>query len=190
MSYVASLEMIKKAQKDGYAVPAFNAENLEMVQAIIAAAEQEQSPVMIQTTSPTTAYLTLDAMVAIVKTIAGKAKVPVALHLDHCTKFDDVMKALRAGYTSVMFDGSKLPFDENVRLTKQVVEAARPMGVTVEAELGTVGGKEDSVSADIYIPTKTRRKPLPNRRALTFLQLQSAPPTVFTKANPNSILKG
>ena len=99
MAYISSLEMIKKAQAEKYAVPAFNAENLEMVQAIIAAAEEQQSPVMIQTTAPTTTYLTLDAMVAIVKTIAGKASVPVALHLDHCTKFDDVMKALRAGYT-------------------------------------------------------------------------------------------
>ena len=149
MAFVSSLEMIQKAQQGGYAVPAFNAENLEMVQAIIAAAEEKKSPVMIQTTPPTAKYLTLEAMVGMTRALAEKASVPVALHLDHCSNFDDVMKALRAGYTSVMIDGSKLPFEENIALTKRVVEAAMPMGVTVEAELGTVGGKEDNVSAGI-----------------------------------------
>lgn len=149
MAFVSSLEMIQKAQQGGYAVPAFNAENLEMVQAIIAAAEEKKSPVMIQTTPPTAKYLTLEAMVGMTRALAEKASVPVALHLDHCSNFDDVMKALRAGYTSVMIDGSKLPFEENIALTKRVVEAAAPMGVTVEAELGTVGGKEDNVSAGI-----------------------------------------
>ena len=104
---------------------------------------------MIQTTPPTAKYLTLEAMVGMTRALAEKASVPVALHLDHCSNFDDVMKALRAGYTSVMIDGSKLPFEENIALTKRVVEAAMPMGVTVEAELGTVGGKEDNVSAGI-----------------------------------------
>lgn len=149
MAFVSSLEMIQKAQQGGYAVPAFNAENLEMVQAIIAAAEEKKSPVMIQTTPPTAKYLTLEAMVGMTRALAEKASVPVALHLDHCSNFDEVMKALRAGYTSVMIDGSKLPFEENIALTKRVVEAATPMGVTVEAELGTVGGKEDNVSAGI-----------------------------------------
>ena len=149
MAYVSSLEMIKKAQKEGYAVPAFNAENLEMIQAIIAAAEEAKSPVMIQTTPPTAKYITLDAMVAMVKTFAEKASVPVALHLDHCDNYEDVVKAMDAGYTSVMFDGSKQPYEQNVEITKKVVETANPRGITVEAELGTVGGKEDNVSADI-----------------------------------------
>lgn len=149
MAFVSSLELIKKAQREGYAVPAFNAENLEMVQAIIAAAEETNSPVLIQTTAPTVKYLTPEAMAAMTKALAEKASVPVALHLDHCTVFDDVMKAIRAGYTSVMIDGSKLSFEENIAVTKKVVEAARPMGVTVEAELGKVGGKEDNVSAEI-----------------------------------------
>lgn len=141
--------MIKKAREGGYAVPAFNAENMEMVQAIISAAEQAKSPVMIQTTMPTVKYITEPLAHAMVQTAAEAAGVPVALHLDHCTSFDGVMRALRYGYTSVMFDGSKLPFEENAKLTKAVVDAARPMGVTVEAELGTVGGKEDNVSAGI-----------------------------------------
>lgn len=149
--FVSSIEMIKKAKAGGYAVPAFNAENMEMAQAIVAAAEEANSPVMIQTTAPTVKYFVPTMTHAIVEDLAKKAKVPVALHLDHCTSFDDVMVAIKAGYTSVMFDGSKLPFEENARITKQVVDTARPMGVTVEAELGCVGGKEDNVSSeDIY----------------------------------------
>lgn len=151
--FVSSLEMIKKAREGAYAVPAFNAENMEMVQAIIAAAESAKSPVMIQTTMPTVKYITEPLMAAMVKTVADAASVPVALHLDHCTSFDGVMRALRYGYTSVMIDGSKLPFEENVKITKAVVDAARPMGVTVEAELGTVGGKEDNVQSSGIIYT-------------------------------------
>lgn len=146
--YAQSIEMIKKAKKGHYAVPAFNAENLEMVQAIIQAAEEENSPVIIQTTPPTVQYLTADAAYAMVSAIAKKAKVPVALHLDHCTDFDDVMRAIKAGYSSVMFDGSKLDFERNVEITSKVTAVAKAMGVTVEAELGKVGGKEDNVEND------------------------------------------
>ena len=147
--YVTSKEMIYAARKGGYAVPAFNAENLEMVQAIVAAAEKMKSPVMIQTTPSTVKYLTLRQAVAMVKAEAEAASVPVALHLDHCESYEDVMAAVDAGYTSVMIDGSKLPYEENIAVTKKVVEDARAKGVTVEAELGTVGGKEDGHSAEI-----------------------------------------
>lgn len=152
--FTSSLDMIKKAQKGGYAVPAFNAENLEMLQGIIAAAEEMKSPVIIQTTPPTVKYINPFMMSAMVSEIAKGATVPVALHLDHCQSFDDCMVAIKAGYSSIMFDGSKLPFDENIRLTKKVVETARPMGVTVEAELGTVGGKEDNVTSSAIIYTE------------------------------------
>ena len=149
--YVTSKEMIYAARKGGYAVPAFNAENLEMVQAIVAAAEKMKSPVMIQTTPSTVKYLTLRQAVAMVKAEGEAASVPVALHLDHCESYEDVMAAVDAGYTSVMIDASKLPFEENIAVTKKVVEDAHAKGVTVEAELGCVGGKEDNVSSeDIY----------------------------------------
>ena len=151
--YTSSIDMIKKAQAGHYAVPAFNAENLEMIQAIVRAAEEMNSPVIIQTTMPTVKYITPDAMYAMVKTFADKASVPVALHLDHCTDFDAVMVAIKSGYSSVMFDGSKLSFEENIRLTKQVVETAKPMGITVEAELGAIGGKEDNVESKESIYT-------------------------------------
>ena len=147
--FVTSKEMIYAARKGGYAVPAFNAENLEMVQAIVAAAEKMKSPVMIQTTPSTVKYLTLRQAVAMVKAEAEAASVPVALHLDHCESYEDVMAAVDAGYTSVMIDGSKLPYEENIAVTRKVVEDAHAKGVTVEAELGTVGGKEDGHSADI-----------------------------------------
>ena len=147
--FVTSKEMIYAARKGGYAVPAFNAENLEMVQAIVAAAEKMKSPVMIQTTPSTVKYLTLRQAVAMVKAEAEAASVPVALHLDHCESYEDVMAAVDAGYTSVMIDASKLPFEENIAVTKKVVEDAHAKGVTVEAELGTVGGKEDGHSAEI-----------------------------------------
>ena len=147
--FVTSKEMIYAARKGGYAVPAFNAENLEMVQAIVAAAEKMKSPVMIQTTPSTVKYLTLRQAVAMVKAEGEAASVPVALHLDHCESYEDVMAAVDAGYTSVMIDGSKLPYEENIAVTKKVVEDARAKGVTVEAELGTVGGKEDGHSAEI-----------------------------------------
>lgn len=147
--YTTSKEMINAAKIGKYAVPAFNAENLEMVQAIIKAAEDMKSPVMIQTTPSTVKYLTLHEAVAMVKAEADHASVPVSLHLDHCESYEGVSAALDEGYTSVMIDGSKLPYEENIEVTKKVVAKAHDMGVTVEAELGTVGGKEDGHSADI-----------------------------------------
>lgn len=147
--YTTSKEMINAARAGKYAVPAFNAENLEMVQAIIKAAEDLKSPVMIQTTPSTVKYLSLHEAVAMVKAEAERASVPVALHLDHCESYEGVELALTEGYTSVMIDGSKLPYEENIEVTRKVVAKASEKGITVEAELGTVGGKEDGRSADI-----------------------------------------
>lgn len=146
--YVSSYKMIKKAQEGGYAIPAFNAENLEMLQGIIRAAEELSSPVIVQTTTPTVAYIGATMMVAMVKAAAQNASVPVALHLDHCASLDGVKTAIEAGYSSVMFDGSKLPFEENVRLSKTAAALTKSAGVTLECELGKVGGKEDNVSAE------------------------------------------
>ncbi len=147
--YTTSKEMILEARRGGYAVPAFNAENLEMVQAIIEAAEEARSPVMIQTTPSTVKYITLRQAVAMVKADAEAASVPVSLHLDHCESYEAVAAAIDAGYSSVMIDASKLPYEENIAVTQKVVAKARPLGITVESELGTVGGKEDGHSAEI-----------------------------------------
>lgn len=145
MSFVTSEKMLLDAQKGGYAVGAFNVENMEMVMAVIAAAEELKAPLMLQTTPSTVKYAGLDMYLANVKTAAKKAKVPVCMHLDHGDSFDLAMQALRVGYSSIMIDGSHNVFEENIAVTKAVTDACRPSKVPVEAELGKVGGKEDDL---------------------------------------------
>ena len=145
MSFVTSEKMLLDAQKDGYAVGAFNVENMEMVMAVIAAAEELRAPLMMQTTPSTIKYAGLDMYLANVKAAAERASVPVCLHLDHGDSFDLAMRALRTGYTSIMIDGSHNVFEENIAITKAVADACRPSGIPVEAELGKVGGKEDDL---------------------------------------------
>ena len=145
MPLVTSEQILKDAQKGGYAVGAFNVENMEMIQAAVEAAEELRAPIMLQTTPSTVKYASLEQFFANVKALADKATVPVAMHLDHGNSFDLAMQALRVGYTSIMIDGSQEPFEENIALTKKVVEVARPNGIPVEAELGKVGGKEDDL---------------------------------------------
>ncbi len=145
MSFVTSEKMLLDAQKGGYAVGAFNVENMEMVMAVIAAAEELRAPLMLQTTPSTIKYAGLDMYLANVKAAAERASVPVCLHLDHGDSFDLAMRALRTGYTSIMIDGSHNVFEENIAVTKAVADACRPSGIQVEAELGKVGGKEDDL---------------------------------------------
>ena len=145
MAFITTGEMLKKAQAGGWAVGAFNAENLEMCQAIVAAAEAENAPVIIQTTPGTLKYAGPECFAGLVKRLGRDAKVPVALHLDHGNSFELAEKCAWEGYTSLMIDGSKLPYEENIALTRRVVEMAG--GLPVEAELGTVGGKEDGMEA-------------------------------------------
>lgn len=145
---VTTKEMLLDAQAGHYAVGAFNVENLEFVMAVVKAAEDKHSPVIMQTTPGTIKYANLDYFAAMVRVAAENASVPVALHLDHGDGFDRCMQALRAGYTSVMIDGSHVPFEENMALTESVTKVAIAMGVPVEAELGKVGGKEDDVEVE------------------------------------------
>ncbi len=148
MALVTSKQMLLDAQKGGYAVGAFNVENMEMVKAVIAAAEELQAPVMLQTTPSTVKYGTLKTYQAMVAAEAEKAGIPVCLHLDHGSSFELAVRAIQAGYTSVMIDGSHEDFEQNIALTKKVAEVAKACGVTVEAELGKVGGKEDDLEAE------------------------------------------
>lgn len=156
MSLVNSRELLKDAQAHGYAVGAFNVENMEMMQAVVAAAEAESAPLMLQTTPSTLRYANTAVFAAMARAIAGKAKVPVAIHLDHGDSFDLCRQAAWDGYTSVMIDGSKLPLEENIALVRRVVQMAGdvPQQPAVEAELGRLGGKEDSLEVkpgeDIY----------------------------------------
>ena len=145
MAFVTSEKMLLDAQKGGYAVGAFNVENMEMVMAVIAAAEELKAPLMLQTTPSTVKYAGLDMYLANVKTAAERASVPVCMHLDHGDSFDLAMQALRTGYSSIMIDGSHSVFEENIAVTKAVADACRPSHIPVEAELGKVGGKEDDL---------------------------------------------
>ena len=145
MPLVTSKKLLLDAQEGCYAVGAFNVENMEMVQAVVAAAEELRAPVILQTTPSTLKYADVDFFYANVKTAAEKAAVPVVMHLDHGSSFDLAMQAFRAGYTSIMIDGSPKPFSENVQVTRAVASACHPAGIPVEAELGKVGGKEDDL---------------------------------------------
>ena len=147
MPLVTSKQMLLDAQKGGYAIGAFNAENMEMVKAIIKAAEELKAPVMIQTTPSTVKYASLEMFVGMVAAEARSASVPVCLHLDHGSSFELAVQAIKEGYTSVMIDGSKLPFEENIDVSARVVSVAHPNNIPVEAELGKVGGKEDDHEA-------------------------------------------
>ena len=159
MPLVTTTKMLLDAQKGGYAVGAFNIENMEMAMAVIAAAEECSAPVIIQTTPSTVRYSSVDIFFAMVAALAKNVKAPVALHLDHGESFDMAMQAIRAGYTSIMIDGSHSVFDENIALARRVVEVASPNNIPVEAELGKVGGKEDDLdggSGAIPFPQKPK----------------------------------
>ncbi|QQY79202.1 fructose-bisphosphate aldolase class II [Keratinibaculum paraultunense] len=145
---VTGKEILEDAHKNNYAVGAFNVNNMEIVQAIIEAAEETNSPVILQASQGGLKYAGIEYIAALGKVAARNAKVPVALHLDHGTDFDQVMLCIRHGFTSVMIDGSRFEFEENVAITKKVVEVAHAVGVSVEAELGKIGGTEDNVTVD------------------------------------------
>lgn len=144
MAFVTTKEMLKEAQKGRYAIGAFNANNMEIIQAIVEAAEEEKAPVILQASQGAIKYAGLESIVAMVKVMAEKVNIPVALHLDHGTDYYQNIKCLRAGFTSLMYDGSRLPFDENVEMTKKVVEMAHACDIPVEAELGQIGKMGDS----------------------------------------------
>lgn len=143
--YVTLKEVLSQADKLNMAVGAFNTHNLEMLPAIIKGAEKQKTPVIIQTSCGTANYVGHRNLVAVCKSMADEYGVDVVLHLDHAKDFGEIRKAILAGYSSVMFDGSSLPFKENILGTKQVVNFAKEYGVSVEAELGTVGGTEDGI---------------------------------------------
>ena len=159
MPLVSMKEMLNKAKAEGYAVGQFNLNNLEFTQAILQAAEAEKSPVILGVSEGAARYMS--GFKTVVKMVEGlmedlKITVPVAIHLDHGSSFDKCKEAIDAGFTSVMIDASHHPFEENIEITTKVVEYAHSKGVSVEAELGTVGGQEDDVVAEgvIYADPK------------------------------------
>lgn len=148
MALVPMSHLLVQARKGNYAVGAFNTNNMEIVQAIIEAADELESPVILQASQGAIKYAGLDYIVAMVRTAAETTKVPVALHLDHGTSFDQAVQCIRAGFSSVMYDGSKHSLEQNIAKTIEVVRVAKPAGVSVEAELGKIGGTEDDIHVD------------------------------------------
>ncbi|MBE4907744.1 fructose-bisphosphate aldolase [Bacillus luteolus] len=151
MPLVSMTEMLNKAKAEGYAVGQFNLNNLEFTQAILQAAQEENSPVICGVSEGAARYMGgFKTVVAMVKALMEdyKVTVPVAIHLDHGSSFEKCAEAIHAGFTSVMIDGSHHPLEENIAITKKVVELAHIHGVSVEAELGRIGGQEDDLIVD------------------------------------------
>lgn len=148
MPLVSPREMFSKALADGYAVGAFNVNNMEIVQAITAAAEEEKSPVILQVSKGARSYAGRTYIRKLVEAACAETSVPLVLHLDHGADFEICKACVDDGFTSVMIDGSHLPFEENVALTRKVVDYAHDRGVWVEAELGRLAGVEEDVSSE------------------------------------------
>lgn len=145
MPLTTSKDILIRAYKEGWAVGAFNANNLEYVQAIIEACAEEKSPVILQASQGAIKYVGLHNIVDMVKNVADSVSIPVVLHLDHGTDFKQNVECLKVGFTSLMFDGSLLSYEDNVRITRSLVDMAHAVGVPVEAELGRVGGSEEGI---------------------------------------------
>ncbi|MDO8425458.1 MAG: class II fructose-bisphosphate aldolase [bacterium] len=149
------LQLLQKALRGKYAIGAFNVNNLELLQGIVRGAEAQRAPVILQTSEGAIEYAGMAELVAMMSTAAQRATVPCVIHLDHGKDLDVVRAAIKQGYTSVMYDGSSLSYDENVRNTAKVVRWARAAGVMVEAELGAIAGTEDLVSVEAREATYT-----------------------------------
>ena len=145
--------LFERAYKEGYAVGAFNVNNMEIIQGIIEAATEEQSPAILQVSAGARKYAGQNYLVKLVEAALLESDLPLVLHLDHGQDFAICKACIDGGFTSVMIDGSHLPFKENIALTKEVVDYARPRGIWVEAELGRLAGVEDEVSSDKSIYT-------------------------------------
>ena len=147
MALVTTKEMFEKSMKEGYAIGAFNVNNMEIIQAIMDAAAEAKSPVILQASSSAIKYARLNYLMKMVEAaVEEHPEVPVAIHLDHGPDFETAKMCIDAGFTSVMIDGSKYDFEENIALTKKVVDYAHAHGVVVEAELGKLAGIEDDVN--------------------------------------------
>ncbi|WP_077614185.1 class II fructose-1,6-bisphosphate aldolase [Caenibacillus caldisaponilyticus] len=151
MALESMTNMLNKARANQYAVGQFNINNLEFTQAILQAAQEEEAPVILGVSEGAAKYMGgFKLAVAMVKALMEEyhITVPVAIHLDHGSSFEKCIQAIRAGFTSVMIDGSHYPLEENIALTKRVVEAAHAVGVSVEAELGRIAGQEDDLNVN------------------------------------------
>jgi len=146
MPLVTTKEMFEKSMKEGFAIGAFNVNNMEIIQGIVDAAKEENSPVILQASSGAIKYARINYLMKMIEAAVEETNIPIALHLDHGADFETCKMCIDAGFTSVMIDGSKYDFEENIALTKKVVDYAHEHGVVVEAELGKLAGVEDDVN--------------------------------------------
>lgn len=150
MPLVTTKEMFEKSMKEGFAIGAFNVNNMELIQGIVDAAAENNSPVILQASSSAIKYARINYLMKMVEAaVEEHPNIPIAIHLDHGPDFETCKMCVDNGFTSVMFDGSKYDFEENIRLTKEVVDYAHAHGVVVEAELGKLAGIEDDVNVSV-----------------------------------------
>lgn len=154
MPLVTAYDLLEPALEGGYAVGAFNANNLESVKAVIEACTEKESPVFLQVSQGAIKYAGLEEAAALVKAAADKAPIPVALHLDHGTSYEQNVQCLRAGFTSLMYDGSKEPFEVNVRISEEICRMAHACGIPVETELGIIPKIEDYLTEEQMAPCR------------------------------------
>ncbi len=148
MSLVTLGEILENAEEGNYAVGAFNVNNMEIIQALVECATEESSPLILQASQGAIKYAGIDYIVGLVKTAAELTHIPIALHLDHGTSFDQNMMCIRKGFSSIMYDGSEELLEDNISKTKEVVRIAHAVGVSVEGELGRIAGTEDNINVE------------------------------------------
>ncbi|HUU55614.1 MAG TPA: class II fructose-bisphosphate aldolase [Armatimonadota bacterium] len=181
MPLVTSKELLLQAQKGGYAIGAFNANNMECVKAVIEAAEEERAPVILQVSQGAIKYAGLRMATEMVKTAAEEASVPVVLHLDHGTSFLQNVQCLHVGFTSLMYDGSAEPLDTNIEISAKICEIAHAVGLPVEAELGKIPKIEDYVDAKEADALRAR----PEAEQVDALRKQAGPNVEALMADPS-----
>lgn len=151
MALATMKEVLEYAERKKSAIPAFTVDTLETAEVVAEAAEAHDYPVMMMIGQNTFKYNKLRTVSQICRTLAEQTKVPIVLHLDHGASFEQTIQCIREGFTSVMFDGSRLPLEKNIEITNQVVAAAKAVGISVEAELGAIGGTEDGMTANVNL---------------------------------------
>ena len=179
MALVTTKDMFRKAYEGGYAIGAFNVNNMEIVQGITMAANELRAPLILQVSKGARAYASHTYLMKLVEAAVAETGLPIALHLDHGDSFELCKSCIDGGFTSVMIDASSKPFEENIAITKQVVEYAHDHGVVVEAELGTLAGIEDEVKVEEGHASYTRPEEVQE-----FVPSPSAPATAPTSSSP------
>lgn len=185
MPLISTTPMLEQAKREKYGIVAFNVHSLDSIYWVLEAAAEMKSPVILQTTVGTVKSLGAENIVKVATAAADFYQVPTGLHLDHCTDYEVIKKAIRAGYTSVMIDASKHPFAENVQQTKQVMDLAASLGVNVEAELGKVGGVEE----EIVVSEKDAQKAVPEE-CEEFVAMTGVPTLAPAIGTAHGIYKG